>query len=304
MRQLGLFLAAVILLLLVAPRVPLWQQRQHPCSRSWPGTSPPMVPSMCWTPHSVSTNWILPHSPPCVSRPAWCRLSRSSSAQLVATSDTDLRRQLPTRRHPGAGPRQPRTGFCAPARCRRPGSRARRRRGTPVHHSHGDAGAARWSCVALRSSPCRLPICRRSPNPLASPLRNHSQASSILPSIPTSSCCTSATPIRAARLTVTTTPTGPTICRVEARSICPSNTSPASVALRPAVAEVDISAISYDWLGFEPTQHRIYLVTRDDDTDAAAQPLEGISGPPALDPAGDWLYVVRPRGLWVLRARR
>ncbi|MFN8467348.1 MAG: hypothetical protein U0X20_17450 [Caldilineaceae bacterium] len=81
----------------------------------------------------------------------------------------------------------------------------------------------------------------------------------------------------------------------------PIEHQPSSIALRPVSSDVAVSAISYDWLGYEPTQRRIYLVTRDDDTDAAAQPLEGISGPPALDPAGDWLYVVRPRGLWVLR---
>ena len=81
----------------------------------------------------------------------------------------------------------------------------------------------------------------------------------------------------------------------------PIEHQPASIALHPAASEVGIAAISYDWLGYEPTQHRIYLVTRDDDTEAAAQLLEGISGPPALDLAGDWLYVVRPRGLWVLQ---
>ena len=75
----------------------------------------------------------------------------------------------------------------------------------------------------------------------------------------------------------------------------------ASIALRPAVAKADVSAISYDWLGFAPTQHRIYLVTRGDSLAAVVQPLEAISGPPALAPAGDWLYVVRARGLWVLR---
>ena len=75
----------------------------------------------------------------------------------------------------------------------------------------------------------------------------------------------------------------------------------ASIALRPAASEVGVSAISYDWLGYAPTQHRIDLVTRGDGLDAAAETIEGISGPPALDPAGTWLYVVRPRGLWVLQ---
>ncbi len=75
----------------------------------------------------------------------------------------------------------------------------------------------------------------------------------------------------------------------------------ASIALRPATSDVGVSAISYDWLGYEPTQHRVYLVTRGDGLDATAQPIEGISGPPALDPAGTWLYLLRPRGLWVLQ---
>lgn len=75
----------------------------------------------------------------------------------------------------------------------------------------------------------------------------------------------------------------------------------ASIALRPALAQAGIAAISYDWLGFEPPQHSIYLVTRGDSPHAAAESLVGISGPPALAPAGDWLYVVRARGLWVLR---
>ena len=81
----------------------------------------------------------------------------------------------------------------------------------------------------------------------------------------------------------------------------PIEQQPASIALHPAATEVGISAISYDWLGYAPSQHRIYLVTRGDGLDAAAQPIEDISGPAALAPAGAWLYVVRPRGLWVLQ---
>lgn len=81
----------------------------------------------------------------------------------------------------------------------------------------------------------------------------------------------------------------------------PIDHQPASIALRPAVAQAGASAISYDWLGYEPPQHRIYLVTRGTGLSAVAQPLEGISGLPALSAGGDWLYVVRQRGLWVLQ---
>ena len=52
----------------------------------------------------------------------------------------------------------------------------------------------------------------------------------------------------------------------------PIEHQPASVALRPALAEVGIAAISYDWLGYEPPQHRIYLVTRGDSPDALPSP--------------------------------
>lgn len=81
----------------------------------------------------------------------------------------------------------------------------------------------------------------------------------------------------------------------------PIEHQPASSALRPASSWSGVAAISYDWLGYEPSQRRIYLVTRGEAGDALAQSIEGISGPPALDPAGDWLYVVRPRGLWTLQ---
>ena len=74
----------------------------------------------------------------------------------------------------------------------------------------------------------------------------------------------------------------------------------ASTALRPVTTPVGLSAISYDWLGFEPSQHRIYLVSRGDAMEAGAQAVEGLSGPLALDATGTWLYLVRPRGLWVL----